>query len=92
MICRSCGATIADKAIVCYRCGTPTAIPAAPVRPATTRAQTPWTFVALVLMAVLVTVALVIMFPDHRLAAGAGGSVVVVAALGAWAVARSRGR
>ncbi len=25
MICRSCGAEIADKAIVCYRCGTPTA-------------------------------------------------------------------
>jgi len=35
MTCRSCGATIADKAIVCYRCGTPTAAPAptsAPVR------------------------------------------------------------
>ena len=28
MTCRSCGATIADKAIVCYRCGTPTALPA----------------------------------------------------------------
>jgi len=28
MTCRSCGATIADKAIVCYRCGTPTADPA----------------------------------------------------------------
>jgi hypothetical protein len=25
MTCRSCGAEIADKAIVCYRCGTPTA-------------------------------------------------------------------
>ena len=24
MTCRSCGAQIADKAIVCYRCGTPT--------------------------------------------------------------------
>jgi hypothetical protein len=28
MICPSCGATIADKAIVCYRCGAPTAPPA----------------------------------------------------------------
>jgi hypothetical protein len=27
MTCGSCGATIAAKAIVCYRCGTPTAIP-----------------------------------------------------------------
>ena len=25
MTCRSCGTEIADKAIVCYRCGTPTA-------------------------------------------------------------------
>ena len=30
MTCGSCGATIADKAIVCYRCGAPTATPAAP--------------------------------------------------------------
>jgi hypothetical protein len=27
--CRSCSAEIADKAIVCYKCGTPTALPAA---------------------------------------------------------------
>lgn len=41
MVCGTCGATIAAKAIVCYRCGAPTAIPAAPVRnvPPVTR---PW--------------------------------------------------
>lgn len=27
MICRNCGTEIADKAIVCYRCGTPTTDP-----------------------------------------------------------------
>jgi hypothetical protein len=27
MTCRSCGHTIADNAIVCYKCGAPTAIP-----------------------------------------------------------------
>jgi hypothetical protein len=27
MICRNCGTDIADKAIVCYRCGTATADP-----------------------------------------------------------------
>ena len=26
MTCRSCGVEIADKAIVCYRCGTPTEV------------------------------------------------------------------
>jgi hypothetical protein len=29
MVCRQCGTQIADKAIVCYRCGTPTAEPRA---------------------------------------------------------------
>jgi len=29
MVCGTCGSTIADKAIVCYRCGAATAIPAA---------------------------------------------------------------
>jgi len=33
MVCGTCGATIAAKAIVCYRCGTATAIPALPPRP-----------------------------------------------------------
>jgi len=26
MMCRSCGAQIADKALVCYRCGKPTPV------------------------------------------------------------------
>jgi len=33
MGCSKCGATIAEKAIVCYRCGAATAAPVAPVRP-----------------------------------------------------------
>jgi ribosomal protein L40E len=33
MICRNCGTEIADKALVCYRCGTATASPAAPEKP-----------------------------------------------------------
>ena len=30
MICRNCGTEIADKALVCYRCGTATAEPVLP--------------------------------------------------------------
>ena len=37
MICRNCGTTIADKAIVCFRCGTPTDLPVAPASPARSR-------------------------------------------------------
>jgi hypothetical protein len=36
MKCRSCDLEIAEKAIVCYRCGAPTAV-AAPERPALSR-------------------------------------------------------
>lgn len=37
MTCRECGATIAVKAIVCYKCGTPTAdVPAVSRTPAAT--------------------------------------------------------
>jgi len=34
MVCRVCGTEIADKALICFRCGTPTSAPAAgiPVR------------------------------------------------------------
>lgn len=92
MTCQSCGATIADKAIVCYRCGTPTAIPAAPARPQTTRLQPPWIFVGAVILAVLVTLAFAIVLPEDRLAAGAVGGIVVTIALGVWVLSRWRGR
>ena len=42
MTCRSCGAVIAEKAIVCYRCGAPTAAESPPVRPAASRAPVLW--------------------------------------------------
>lgn len=34
MICRSCGAEIADKAIICYRCGAATTDPVRQAAPA----------------------------------------------------------
>ena len=53
MTCRSCGAVIAEKAIVCYRCGAPTAEEPPPVRPAPSRNAGLW-----VLLVVLVGIAL----------------------------------
>jgi hypothetical protein len=46
MVCGTCGSTIAEKAIVCYRCGAATAIPAARQKsvPPVTR---PWTIITL---------------------------------------------
>ena len=50
MICRNCGTEIADKAIVCYRCGTATADPVR--KPAETRPRRGWLapLIALVLL------------------------------------------
>ena len=48
MVCGNCGATIADKAIVCYRCGTATAIPAPPPRPPAPVTR-PWILIAVLL-------------------------------------------
>lgn len=53
MKCARCQAEIADKAIVCYRCGTPTAIPPAPERPVAARSGPGRGVVVLVVIAVI---------------------------------------
>lgn len=53
MKCRACGTEIADKAIVCFRCGTPTDVPAARER-RRPRSRTPvsaWVLVLIVVIA-----------------------------------------
>jgi hypothetical protein len=57
MQCVNCGASIADKAIVCYRCGAPTALPEAPIRPAPTGSRVPWALVVIVAVVVAAAVA-----------------------------------
>ena len=53
MVCGTCGATIAEKAIVCYRCGAATAIPVPPPRklPPVHR---PWLLVTVLLIVAVV--------------------------------------
>ena len=48
MECRSCGTTIADKAIICFRCGAPTTVPAAPRRAGAERPSGPGVWVLVV--------------------------------------------
>jgi hypothetical protein len=53
MVCGSCGTTIADKAIVCYRCGQPTEMPIVR-RPAAAAAPVsgrPWVVIAVLVLA-----------------------------------------
>jgi len=85
MQCRNCGTEIADKAIVCYRCGTATTDPvrkAVPVKPR------PNPLVSFVVAAILVLMALYMGYaapaaanPDRwRMAAGAllGAALLVM--------------
>lgn len=58
MECRECGATIADRAIVCYRCGAPTAIP----EPATKKRPGPARRAPAAVSLVLIVVAAVLAY------------------------------
>ena len=51
MVCRRCGTEIADKALICFRCGTPTTEPkvAPQTRPAARRRIVPILLVIVVL-------------------------------------------
>jgi uncharacterized membrane protein YvbJ len=80
--CRNCGAEIADKAIVCYRCGTATTDPvrrAAPVR----RRRRP---LASVLAAVVLLLLALYMGQASRTAANPEGWQIVAGVLAVGAI------
>ena len=85
MTCGSCGATIAEKAIVCYRCGAPTASPGARSTPSAARGMRPATIAAGVLAVALAALTLAV--PDDstsQLAAGAGAVAAVLTTGWMW--------
>ena len=89
MKCRACQAEIADKAIVCYRCGTPTAdLPSVPrTPPAPTR--TPW-WIALVIVAIIGVAAYLVPMtpPESPLRYGVWALVVLVTFVTVWMARR----
>ncbi len=64
MVCGSCGTKIAEKAIVCYRCGQATAIPVVARPPRVTPVSTgrPW---SLILLCVSVAGVVAWVLPDR---------------------------
>ena len=50
MTCRHCGIEIADKAIVCYRCGTPTADLPSPRLQGSRTGLPPWVWVVVLVI------------------------------------------
>jgi len=97
MICRSCGAEIADKAIVCYKCGEPTALPPSPPpRAGAPRVGArPWTWIV-AMIAIVALIGWIVAStttpgtPARVLALAAAVIVVIVAM--AWLRPRRSGR
>ena len=90
MICRNCGIEIADKALICYRCGTATT--EAKFKPAAAKRRSPLPLVASVIALVLMLMAA---FYIERTAAGAtprllGWAAVAVAVAGVAILAYAR--
>ena len=65
MICRNCGTEIADKAIVCYRCGTGTKEPLR--KPAEIRRKRTPAWVVIIVLVIVVLVALFLARNYHLL-------------------------
>jgi hypothetical protein len=53
MLCKHCGTEIADKAIICYRCGAGTTDPVRQAAPVTPRRSPMFSFVAIALLLLL---------------------------------------
>jgi hypothetical protein len=63
VVCRQCGTEIADKALICYRCGTATTEPLyKPAKPASRRSRKGLALAVLALAALLAL--LYLLFPD----------------------------
>ena len=79
MICTNCNATIADKAIVCYRCGAPTAIPVADKRQApAARKASPLAAIVLFLLAALAGLLSIVSDPATYTRLGSAIAAVVL--------------
>lgn len=91
MICKSCGTEIADKALICYRCGTPTSSPAR-VTPAPARQSPARNLLAVITLLVLIVAALFMGWAGrYELPPAVSYTIAAVAAvLLVWRVARRR--
>jgi hypothetical protein len=80
MMCRNCGTEIADKALICYRCGTATT--EARFKPAATR-RAAWPTLLIVLVIAVVLIALTTAYVEFTRGAqeGAVSGIAVAAAL-----------
>ena len=67
MLCRQCGTEIADKALICYRCGTATTEPLYKPPAGSGRGRSRSTMLALVIILIVVLLALLYVFAPGAL-------------------------
>ena len=83
MTCRNCGTEIADKALICYRCGTATAAPKiAPPPPR--KARGPLPLIATLVVIIAAAAFIVPTLPPDSTQAAGWAIAVVLAALAVW--------
>lgn len=92
MVCRSCGTEIADKALICYRCGTATSEPrVAPPRPGRRPASRGPALLALIMLVVSALVMGQVVTDQVPREVGYGLAVLALVAIG-WHLAERRRR
>ena len=83
MKCRNCGTEIADKALICYRCGTATSEPR--IAPPPARAgRGPLPLVVALLTLVVAAVFLLPLIPEGEARWAGWATVVVLSAAAVW--------
>jgi hypothetical protein len=83
MKCRQCGTEIADKALICYRCGTATSEPRIAPPPASRRRGRIPVIVA-ILVIIGAAVATLPALPEGPVRMAGWGAVVLLTALAVW--------
>jgi hypothetical protein len=83
MKCRQCGTEIADKALICYRCGTATTEPRiAP--PAATSRRGPIPVIVAILVIIAAAVAVLPALPQGAARIAGWATVILVTAIAVW--------
>jgi hypothetical protein len=91
VICKECGTEIADKAIVCYRCGTATAEPVRRPAPAASRGRLGLRLaMAAIMLAIIAAGVVVLPRVPEGWPRAAGYAVVALVTFGAVMLARRR--
>jgi hypothetical protein len=91
MKCRQCGTEIADKALICYRCGTATTEPrVAP--PSMTRRRSPIPVIIAMLVIIAAAVITLPLLPEGPARMAGWGAVVLITAAAVWLLRPTRRR